>query len=254
MAGDAAADAALRDLDLLERRLRAEVLRILARMETQRGSDRLLADREALDNATRVYRQLQGVLVRQGVAAVRDATFARALEAAELASAPLPVPADARDALRAIVTGQTADVAKLFGEGADAIRQAIAVRTATAQTLGSLLDEVSEALDTTLGKARSAVNTAVLSAGRTAAMEANAAAFEESGLDGVWVTSGPLDSITRPFCLSVRGFAYSDAALDKLDNGQGLPVRQSHGGYNCRHDWTLMTVEEARASGLVVVR
>ena len=53
---------------------------------------------------------------------------------------------------------------------------------------------------------------------------------------------GPFDKITRPFCrdvLASRSPAiYSIKEIASMDNGQGLSVIQTGGGYNCRHIWS----------------
>lgn len=48
---------------------------------------------------------------------------------------------------------------------------------------------------------------------------------------------GPVTRMTRPFCKKHAGKIYSLAQIEQMDNGQGLPVRSSLGGYNCRHFW-----------------
>ena len=46
---------------------------------------------------------------------------------------------------------------------------------------------------------------------------------------------GSLKVNTRPFCRERLGKLYTLAQLEKMDNGQGLPVLYSLGGYNCTH-------------------
>lgn len=50
---------------------------------------------------------------------------------------------------------------------------------------------------------------------------------------------GPDDLITRPFCREQldRGGSYTLEEIRAMDNGQGLPVLESGGGWNCRHMW-----------------
>lgn len=50
---------------------------------------------------------------------------------------------------------------------------------------------------------------------------------------------GPDDLITRPFCrkLLEAGGKYTLEQIQQMDNGQGLPVLTSGGGWNCRHMW-----------------
>lgn len=49
--------------------------------------------------------------------------------------------------------------------------------------------------------------------------------------------SGPDGPTTRPFCKRHVGKVYTIEEIEAMDNGQGLSVRSSLGGYNCRHFW-----------------
>jgi len=74
---------------------------------------------------------------------------------------------------------------------------------------------------------------------------------------------GPDDDVTRPFCDAVlhgegggefgipkaeidgEELYYTSEDIGGMDNGQGLPVQQFGGGYNCRHGWyAYVPVEE----------
>lgn len=46
---------------------------------------------------------------------------------------------------------------------------------------------------------------------------------------------GPVDKLRRPFCKQFVNKVIDSEWVDKLKNGQGLPVRSNCGGYNCRH-------------------
>lgn len=50
---------------------------------------------------------------------------------------------------------------------------------------------------------------------------------------------------TRPFCASLVGKAFTKKQISRLDNGQGLDVLTSCGGWNCRHSWTPLPDEAA---------
>ena len=54
--------------------------------------------------------------------------------------------------------------------------------------------------------------------------------------------AGPLDRKNRKFChehmiKSRDGVSWTKAEIEQLDNGQGLPVLTSNGGFGCRHQW-----------------
>ncbi|HXF99758.1 MAG TPA: hypothetical protein VNL69_03190, partial [Bacteroidota bacterium] len=59
---------------------------------------------------------------------------------------------------------------------------------------------------------------------------------EETGTT-TFLYSGPVGPITRPFCRAHAGKVFTLTEIERMDNGQGLPVRTSCGGYNCRHTW-----------------
>jgi DNA-binding transcriptional MerR regulator len=62
------------------------------------------------------------------------------------------------------------------------------------------------------------------------------AVAEQTGTT-TFLYSGPISALTRPFCRAHAGKVFSLVEIDHMDNGQGLPVRTSCGGYNCRHTW-----------------
>ena len=62
-------------------------------------------------------------------------------------------------------------------------------------------------------------------------------AADTVGLDH-YLYTGPKDGITRAFCRPLINKVVDKTQLGKLNNGQGLTVRTSGGGYNCRHSWT----------------
>lgn len=67
-----------------------------------------------------------------------------------------------------------------------------------------------------------------------------AAAAEAADMD-LYLYTGPRDGITRPFCLQLIDLVVSKSQMRRLNNGQGLAVITSGGGYNCRHSWSPVT-------------
>ncbi len=55
-----------------------------------------------------------------------------------------------------------------------------------------------------------------------------------SGIDTFEYAGPPAQRI---FCSNHLGQQYTRAEIEQMDNGQGLPVMTSCGGYNCRHSW-----------------
>lgn len=74
----------------------------------------------------------------------------------------------------------------------------------------------------------------------------------ELGLELFWY-SGPNDDATRPFCDDVLNDRtppiYTIEEILDMDNGQGLDVLVSGGGYNCRHTWDAISEDKAREMG-----
>ncbi len=70
--------------------------------------------------------------------------------------------------------------------------------------------------------------------------------FERSKQTGTkyFEYSGPVSSGTRPFCRAHAGQIFSREEILKMNNGQGLPVMSSCGGYNCRHEWIAVPDEQ----------
>lgn len=55
--------------------------------------------------------------------------------------------------------------------------------------------------------------------------------------DELFFYVGPLDDVTRDFCVEHIGRVLSRAQIDDLDNGQLPDPLLTAGGYNCRHIW-----------------
>lgn len=84
---------------------------------------------------------------------------------------------------------------------------------------------------------------------------------KKAGID-TFVYLGPDDDVTRPFCAAVlhgEGDSdfnipsvdsdppiYTSEQIAEMDNGQGLPVDQYGGGYQCRHSFRPISVEAAQ--------
>lgn len=97
------------------------------------------------------------------------------------------------------------------------------------------------------GRLETEINTTVSAFHRSVTLSKSA----ELGFD-LFEYVGPLDQSTRDFCEETLGRnppIYTAAEIASLDNGQGLPVAQYGGGYNCRHTWEPISEEEARDRG-----
>ena len=70
----------------------------------------------------------------------------------------------------------------------------------------------------------------------------NLLTFNQARSAGVtrFLYSGPVAPSTRPFCQAHAGIVFTVDEISQMDNGQGLPVANSCGGYNCRHEWVMV--------------
>lgn len=76
----------------------------------------------------------------------------------------------------------------------------------------------------------------------------------------LFIYRGPDDGLTREFCGDVLNGEpagveprdvpiYTSDEIAQMDNGQGLDVQIYCGGYNCRHQWSPITLDRAIALG-----
>lgn len=97
------------------------------------------------------------------------------------------------------------------------------------------LSEVEEVLEPRLLRnIKTELNTTVQTFYRTV----NVRKASEVGITE-FMYQGPYDKVTRDFCRGIlnKGGTFTREEISKLDNGQGLDVMTSCGGYNCRHVW-----------------
>ena len=100
-------------------------------------------------------------------------------------------------------------------------------------------------LESSEGRQLTEVKTRISQYGRSI----TAAAADQAGLDH-YLYTGPRDGLTRPFCKALIDLVVDDQQMRKLRNGQGLSVKTSCGGYNCRHSWSPVTESFIQAADL----
>lgn len=221
--------------------LSGQARRLVARLRTS-SRGRLIADRANLARVLRLRADLAAALDRTGyrrlVTAVMDAPLdrlaARVIEGDRLAGAAAQLTAVDVDALAAL---KTVDVRRLLNVGAESVERVWRVMldgVLGARDLQSLIDDLADTLDLSLGQARTVYDTAMSTYPR-----AVAALNSEGTPDELWLYVGPVDSVTREFCLEHVGKVYRRDEIDDLDNGsKTLPDVFLHcGSYNCRHRW-----------------
>lgn len=127
-----------------------------------------------------------------------------------------------------------------------AIREALQGMT-LGVPLKASMSALSAQLERSEGRQLTEVKTKIASYGR----QVTAAVGESAGLD-LYLYTGPRDGITRRFCKPLINKVVTEAQMARLDNGQGLPVKLSGGGYNCRHSWSPVSQGFVDAAGLTM--
>ena len=113
--------------------------------------------------------------------------------------------------------------------------------------LKASMSALSAQLERSEGRQLTEVKTKIASYGR----QVTAAVGESAGLD-LYLYTGPRDGITRRFCKPLINKVVDELQMSKLNNGQGLPVKLSGGGYNCRHSWSPVSQGFVDAAGLTM--
>ena len=107
------------------------------------------------------------------------------------------------------------------------------------------LSNLALSLEKGAGTLQTEVRTKISQFGRSV----NMIAADAVGMDH-YLYTGPRDGITRAFCRPLINKVVDKTQMGKLNNGQGLSVRTSGGGYNCRHSWSPVTESFMKAAGL----
>lgn len=107
------------------------------------------------------------------------------------------------------------------------------------------LSNLALSLEKGAGTLQTEVRTKISQFGRSV----NMIAADAVGMDH-YLYTGPKDGITRAFCRPLINKVVDKTQMGKLNNGQGLSVRTSGGGYNCRHSWSPVTESFMKAAGL----
>lgn len=110
--------------------------------------------------------------------------------------------------------------------------EAMVVGVPTNQAMTAL----SQRLEKSEGRQLTEVRTKLSQYGRNI----TAVVAEAADLD-LYLYTGPRDGITRDFCRALINLVVDEKQMRSLSNGQGLPVKTSGGGYNCRHSWSPIT-------------
>ena len=97
----------------------------------------------------------------------------------------------------------------------------------------TIRSNLAQKLESASGRQLTEIRTKISQYGRGV----NAVAADAAGLES-YLYTGPIDGVTRGFCRELVNLVVTKKQMAKLNNGQGLSVITSGGGYNCRHSWS----------------
>ena len=190
--------------------------------------------------------QLREVLRAAGydrTVAVATQDGAEAIVAAHLGAAELVASIDPQlEALRRIAT---LDLLSAGDEAATALWRSLVQHLFSGRPSAEIVADLADVLDSHAAEVQTLFDTSVSILGR----QVEAVQTEDLGDAQPFLFSGPIDDVTRPFCLERVGRVYTRAEIDDMDNGQLPNPFLTGGGYNCRHSW--LAVESAELRGMV---
>lgn len=233
--------------DQLVLRFESELAAVIKRADTliaglvkQLASEdgRLVRTHQGLGRAIRMRQDLGSALVKAGLRSLLDtaieerldslanqvlATNSIAARAAELT----PLDIDSIVALKELRLadlldwsgGMTVDAWRITVDGVLGLRP-----------VDDLVTDLSDLLDVNIAKARTLYDTSVSTFSRQVGL------LHTTGEpDELFYYAGPVDSVTRDFCLKRVGKVFSRDEIEDMDNHQLPDPLVTGGGYNCRH-------------------
>lgn len=260
---------AARRLEQIRRALNVEIEALLRKLSTENGE--LVSTKDALAAARRIRTQVLSLLRQEGVPVVLSVAEVKIEEATDAAlraftpsvsastvtmmdpSARGTFEAEARDSIERAVSGALDGVADVFEDAADSMRKVIDEGVSRSWPQEELIREVQGKLESTFAQATTAVEGAIKGVAVNTLVEMAERGAEATGDPVGFLYDGPEDSKTRDFCDRHVGKVYTREALERLDNGTGMPVTVLVGGWRCRHRLSPISLDMAREEGYVVV-
>lgn len=235
----ARAEAVLGDL---AQAILSEIQRILATLDTEEGQ--LESTSYNLRSIEDVRRQVQQIAVEQGSAAIADLLdrelpdiIQASLAESGLGEFAPQITDDVLDFLDGLDQEVIKNLNDTTGDLARAMRRGIVGGSQTSE----LLDSVARSLDTTLGRAATAIEGGIRRFNERVTIETARDA------DFYYVYIGPDDQKTRPYCRPRVGKVLNQEQADAA-------VANVEGRWNCRHDLAPITLEDARRMGMEFFR
>jgi hypothetical protein len=179
---------------------------------------------------------------------VIDETERRAVSAVSQAIGNSRLDSDALDRIEGAIDPLLREMRDVFADGADRVRRLIDDEVRAKRPVAQLQRDIEDTVAGIFARASSAADTAVMSGARKARIELAEGGDSPMG----YVYAGPRDKKNRPFCRTHYDQVWTREAMRRLDNGHGLPVETSCGGYLCRHMWSPIDLEQAREQGFEI--
>jgi hypothetical protein len=189
--------------------------------------------------------QIREVLRGAGYDRVVAAATAVGVEAMVTASRVGELIADITPQIEALRRITAFDLFSKGDEVSAALWRSVVQHLWSGRPVADILADLGDVLDAHDAEVRTLYDTAVSMFGR----QVEAVQTEDLGEDQPFLFSGPIDDVTRPFCLERVGRIYTRAEIDEMDNEQIGNVFLTGGGFNCRHAW--LAVESAELRGMV---
>ena len=153
------------------------------------------------------------------------------------------------------VTAATRDILNSFQVNATQVLESLVTRAAqitmnrtlfavAGMEFGDLVSHIAKTFDRSLAESTTLANTSMSTFMRVAIKGQFEAAQKGQDEPLRYEYSGPVDLLIRPFCAemmreSKSGKSWTMDEIQQMDNGTGLPVATTNGGWNCRHLWNI---------------
>lgn len=184
------------------------------------------------------YDGLVAIVSREALDAVQTVLLPAA-RAELVASASTQLAALRELAERTTLSGMTTQAQVV----AEEIWRAVSLQVIAHRPVEEIVAALADTLDRSQSSIRTLFDTAVSMYGR----QVEAVATEALGPGQPFLYAGPIDDVTRDWCLQRVGKVFTRAEIDAMDNGQLPDVFVSGGGWNCRHSFLAVESQALRS-------
>lgn len=203
-------------------------------------ASRAIAMKEQIRGALEAsgYDRLIAVSTQASAERMVDAVLSRAT-VAEIAT----FTADVGQTIEALRQIASIDLFSQGDEVATALWRSLSQQVFTTRPVSEIIADLADALDREAKGVQTLYDTQVSVFGR----QVESLKTQDLGPNQPFLYVGPIDDVTRPFCLEHAGKVWTREKIDAMDNEQLPNVFLTAGGYNCRHSWIAVESKELRA-------